>query len=444
MTKLIRAFALLIVFTALPAGAVEVKRVVSPGGIEAWLVEDHKVPVVALEWAFEGAGAVDPEGRDGLANLAAGTLDEGAGPYDSQAFQGRLEDAAISLTFKAGRDGFYGGLKTLRDNRAEAFELARLAMTEPRFDADAVERVRAATLSSLKRDLSNPDFLARRAFYETAFPDHPYGREVRGTLESLPAIAPNDLHAFVSRELGRDRLLVTAAGAITPEELGAAVDLMFGGLPAKAQTTAIADVEPKALGETVVVPRPTPQTVIVMGQSGVGRDDPDWYAATVMNYVLGGGGFTSRLMEEVREKRGLTYGVYSHLLPLDHAAMIIASGSTVNAKAGEALDLIRAEWARMAEGGVTPEELVDAKTYLTGSFPLRLGSTDAIAGVLLSIRRDRLGIDYIDRRNDLINAVTIEDVQRVAKRLLDPARLLTVLVGQPDGVAATRTIDGRS
>jgi len=434
----------LLVVVALPARAIEVKRVVSPGGIEAWLVEDHKIPVVALEWAFEGSGGTDPAGKDGRANLAAMTLDEGAGALDAQAFQGRMQDLAVSLGFDAGRDAFTGSLRTLRDNRDEAFELARLALTEPRFDEEAVNRVRTSIMAGLRRDQADPNYVARRAFYQVAFPEHPYGGEVRGSLESLPKITPDDLRAFMASELGRDRLVVAASGAITPEELGKALDQVFGGLPATAKAPPLADVTPKGAGETLVAPRPTAQTLVLMGQQGVKRDDPDWYTATVMNYILGGGGFTSRLMDEVRERRGLSYGVYSYLIPMEHAALIAASGSTANAKAGEMLEIMRAEWRRMAEAGVTEEELRDAKTYLTGSFPLQFNSTSAIARIVLQVKRDNLGIDYLNKRDEYINAVTRDDVQRVARRLLDPAKLLTVLVGRPEGVTPTRTLEGGS
>lgn len=439
---------LLTLAAALPAAtaalAIDIKRVVSPGGIEAWLVEDHKVPVLALEWAFEDAGAVDPAGKEGLANLASHALDEGAGPYDSQAFQTRLQDSAVALSYSAGRDAFTGSLRTLTERRDEAFELTRLSMAEPRFDAEAVERMRASVLSSLKRDLADPNYVARRLFYGTAYPNHPYGGEIRGTLDSLPRIAPDDLRAFAKGQFGRDRLVVTAAGDIAPDDLGKALDGIFGGLPATTSVAAIADTAPLGLGETILAPRPTAQTFMLMGQTGVKRADPDWYAASVMNYVLGGGGFGSRLMNEVREKRGLSYGVYSYLIPMDHTALVMASGSTVNAKAGQALDIIRQEWARMAESGLTDTELADAKTYLTGSFPLQLGSTQSIARTLLQVRRDRLGIGYLDQRDQYINGVTQDDIRRVAKRLLDPTKLLTVLVGRPEGVTPTRTLEGGS
>ncbi|PWC32667.1 pitrilysin family protein [Azospirillum sp. TSO35-2] len=440
----IAALFLTIVAVALPAHAMDIKRVVSPGGIEAWLVEDHKVPVLALEWTFDGAGGRDPQGKEGLANLVSTALDEGAGPYDSQAFQARLQDNAIALGFTAGRDGFSGSLRTLTEHRDEAFALTRLSLTEPHFAPEAIDRMRSSILASLRRDLADPNYVARRQFYATAFPNHPYGDEVRGTLDSLPRITPDDLHGFVKSQFGRDRLVVAATGDIAPEELGKALDTIFGALPAKADVAPVPDTTMTGLGETILIPRPTAQTVMLMGQPGVKRNDPDWYAATVMNYVLGGGGFGSRLMEEVREKRGLSYGVYSYLIPMDHAALVMAGGSTMNAKAGQALDIMRQEWARMAKDGLTDQEMADAKTYLTGSFPLQLGSTPSIARTLLQVKRDNLGIDYLNQRDRYINGVTQADIKRVAQRLLDPAKLLTVLVGKPDGVSPTRTIDGGS
>lgn len=425
-----------------PARAIEVQRVVSPGGIEAWLVQDQSVPVLAVEFAFEGGAALDPPGKEGLANLVSTLLDEGAGPYDSQAFQKRLADNAISLSFDAGYDAFFGSLKTALETRDAAVELTRLALTAPRFDAEAVTRMTEATLARIRYDLSDPNYVAGRVFDATVFPDHPYGRPVRGTLETVPAITVQDLRAFVAGRFARDNLTVGVTGDITPEALGPLLDDLFGDLPRTAAPYEVADVTPKGAGEVVVVPRPLPQSVIALGHEGIRRDDPDWYAATVMNHILGGGGFGSRLMEEIREERGLSYGVYSYLLPLDHAALIMAGGATVNASAGTVLELMRETWRGMAEQGVTEAELADAKIYLTGSFPLRFSSTDRIAQILVSVQREKLGLDYLDRRNALIEAVTLEDVNRAARRLLRPDELTVVVVGQPEDISPTRVIDG--
>lgn len=432
----------LLLASVLPARAFDIERVISPGGIEAWLIRDPKVPVVAIEFSFEGGAVADPKGKEGLANLLTTLLDEGAGPYDNREFQRRLADSGISLTFSAGPDAFFGGLKTLVETEGEAAELLRLALTEPRFDPEAIDRMKQAVGSQIRRDQSDPDYIARRAFYATAFPDHPYGRPLRGTLETLAAIGADDLRAMARGRFAKENLTVGVTGDIAPERLGPLLDRVFGGLPAQAAPLEVADVRPKGAGETLVAERPIGQSLVLMGQAGVKRADPDWFPAQIVNYVLGGGSFSSRLMEEIREKRGLTYGVYSYLAPFENSALVLAGGSTANPNAGKMVELMKAEWRRMAEKGPTQEELDDAKTYLTGSFPLQFTSTDRIAGTLLAVQRDDLGIDYLDRRDALIGAVTIEDVRRVADRLLKADALLTVVVGRPEGLQPTRVLDG--
>jgi zinc protease len=428
----------LILFAGLPARAVEVQRVVSPGGVEAWLVEDHLNPIVSLDLAFRGGTALDPEGKDGLANLAAGLLDEGAGPLDSQAFQTRLADLSIRLSFSAAPDTFRGTLGTLTENRDAAFELLRLALTEPRFDPEPVERIRAQILAGVRRDAEDPDRIAGHTLMRLFFPEHPYGRPTRGTAETVAALSAEDLRRFVAEHLGRDNLKIAVVGDITAAELAPLLDETFGGLPAAAAPARVADVAPQGGGEVVVVRKDIPQSVVVLGHAGLPRDDPDFYAAYVVNYILGGGGFSSRLYEEIREKRGLAYSVRAYLSPRDHAALLIGGVATENGQVGQSLALIREEWARMAESGPSAEELAAAKTFLTGSYPLRQSSTGRIAGMLLSFQLDDLGIDYINRRNRHIEAVTLEDARRVARRLYREDLLTVVVVGRPEGIEATR------
>jgi zinc protease len=421
-----------------PAWAIDIERVVTPGGVEAWLVREPTIPVISFNFAFRGGAALDPAGKEGLAEMVSALLDEGAGPLDSQAFQRRLSDLAISLRFQAGRDTFGGTLRTLSENREAAFDLLRLALTEPRFDAEPVERIRSQLLSGLARSAEDPDQIAGRTWSAALFPDHPYGRPVSGTKESINAVAGEDLTAFVAARLARDNLLIGVAGDITAEDLAPLLDRTFAGLPAEAVPDTVPETKPRADGELIVVERDIPQSVVVFGHGGVKRDDPDYYAVYVMNYILGGGGFVSRLNHEVRQKRGLAYSVYSYLQPLEHAGIIAGGVATENARLAESLEVIRAEWRRLREGGVTNEELANAKRYLTGSFPLRLDNTRKLAGNLVAIQVSRLGIDYLDRRNSLIEAVTGDDVRRVAERLIHPDALTVVVVGQPEGVAATR------
>lgn len=417
-----------------PADAVEVKRVMSAQGIEAWLVEDRINPIVSLRFAFRGGAALDPPGLEGVAEMTAGMLDEGAGPFDSQTFQGRLEDLSISLGFDAGKDTFGGSLRTLSENRDEAFRLLRLALTEPRFDAEPVARVRNQMIVRLKRESENPDSIASRTLFAALFPDHPYGRRTQGTPDSVAKIAVDDMRRFVNERLARDTLVVGVVGDVAAAELSRLLDDTFAGLPGKAAPWQVAEVKPQGRGRTIVVRKPVPQSTISFAAEGLKRSDPDFYALTVMNHILGGGGFTSRLYAEVREKRGLAYSVGSSLHPLDRAALILGGAGTANARVGESLEVVRDVWGGFGRSGATADELADAKAFLTGSFPLRFSSSQSIAGMLIGMQLDGLGIDYLDRRNGFIEKVTLEDLNRLAGKLLDPKGLTVVVVGEPEGL----------
>ncbi len=410
--------------------AVKVQHVVSPGGIEAYLISEPAIPFMSLSMRFKGGAIGDPPGKEGLANLVSGLLDEGAGDLDSQAFRTELEDLAISLSFGSGRDAFSGDLKTLSEHRERAFELLRLALNQPRFDPEPVERIRSQIQASLRRKSEDPDYLASRTWFERAFDGHVYARPVEGTVESVDAITRDDLETFVAQRLARDNLLIGVAGDITAEELGPLLDRAFGDLPATSTPLNPPKVAPAADG-MVVVHQQVPQSKVIFGQKGLDRDDPDFYAAYVANHILGGNGFTSRLTAAIREDRGLAYSVYSYLYPTEFAPIWLGGLGTSNDSVAEALDLVRQEVGRLAAGEVGQAELDDAKTYLTGSFPLRLTSNDRIAGLLVSMQVNDLGIDYLERRNAFIEAVTLDDLKRVAARLYDPDHLLTVVVGDP-------------
>ncbi|MGH6944569.1 MAG: M16 family metallopeptidase, partial [Geminicoccaceae bacterium] len=382
---------------------------------------------------FRGGAALDPVGKEGLAYMVSGLLDEGAGELDSRAFRTELEDLAIRLSFDAGRDEFTGQLKTLTEHRARAFELLRLALTQARFDDEPVERIRSQIQASLRRRAEDPDYVASVTWFEKGFANHPYGRPVQGTAESVAAITKDDLRQFVARRIAKDDLIIGVAGDITAEELAPLLDQTFGDLPATSAPIDIRATTP-AGGRTITVRRDIPQSQVMFGEAGLARADPDFYAAYVANHILGGGGFTSRLTEEVREKRGLAYSVYSYLYPADFAPIWIGGLGTTNASVAEALRLVRQEVERMGRGEVGQSELDDAKTYLTGSFPLRLTSNDSIAAMLVSMQVNELGAEYLEKRNGYIEAVTLEDVKRVAARLYHADKLLVVVVGDPSGL----------
>jgi len=416
------------------AEAMKIQKVTSPGGIGAWLVQEPKVPLLAMRFLFDGGSSQDPVGKEGLANFLSGMLDEGAGDLDALAFQKRVEDIAMRLSFNDARDAFYGSFETLTANRDAAAELLRLALTSPRFDADAVERVRSQIQSSLAFAAKDPDRVADKAWYRTAFPDHPYGRSPSGSPETILAITRDDLAAYTKRVFARDTLRVVAVGDIDAHALGLMLDRIFGGLPAKAELEPIAYVAPQKGGRVDVVEMNVPQSVALFGLGAMKRKDPDFIAAFVMNQILGGGGFASRLMEEVREKRGLAYSVYSYIAPFKHTSIFAGGVATKNEEIAQSLDVIRGELTRMANDGPTVEELDNAKSYLTGSYALRFDTNAKIANQLLGIFQEDLGIDYVDRRNKEVEAVTMADVKRVAKRLLDTDNLIVMVVGKPKGL----------
>ena len=435
MTKSLHlAAALLLTAWIAPAQAFDIQRVVSDGGVEAWLIEDHANPIIAMNFAFRGGAAMDPAEKGGLSNMAVSLMDEGAGDMDSQTFQGKLEDLGISLGYSAGDDSIYGHLKTVTDNRDTAFSMLAQSLTKPRFDQDAIERIRGQILADLAHQQQDPQAIAGRALSKTLYPDHPYGRASEGVEASVKAISRDDLTAWPTHRLGRDRLIIGVVGDLTAAQLKPLLDSTFGGLPEKADPVAVPEVQATSTGHVEVIRRQIPQSVVLFGEQGVKRTDPDWYAAYVMNYVLGGGGFSSRLMTEVRVKRGLAYGVSTGLSPYQHGALLDGGTATRNEKTAQSIALIRSEWQRMAEGGITAQELADAKTYLIGSYPLQMDSTASIASILVAIQMDNLGIDYLDRRAALIDKISAEDVQRVAKRLLDSKALTFVVVGNPAGL----------
>lgn len=428
---------LIAIVVALPAWAeVDIQEVVTPKGIKAWLVEEHSIPFTALEIRFRGGTSLDAPGKRGATNLMTGLIEEGSGDLDARAFARKLEALAASATFDVSDDSLLISSRFLTENRDEVIELLRTTLLEPRFDQDAIDRVRAQVISSLKSDEKDPNRLAGQNLAQTIYGDHPYATDGEGSIESVSALTRDDLIQAHKGALALDRIYVGAVGDITPEELTVLLDRLLGDLPETgAPFPGPADVTIE--GGTTVINFETPQSVALFAQKGIPRDDPEFFEAYILNRILGGGGFESRLMTEVREKRGLTYGVYSFLVPKDLAAVYMGSVASANDRIAEAIDVIQDEWTRAAEEGVTEEELEAAKTYLTGAYPLRFEGNGQIAGILVGMQMEGLPIDYIATRNDKVNAVTLEKINDFARRFLDPEGLRFTVVGEPVGLETT-------
>jgi zinc protease len=413
--------------------AVEIQEVTSPGGIEAWLVEETSIPFGAIEIRFEGGASVDPAGKRGVVNLMTALIEEGAGDLDARSFANARDSLAASFEFDVYDDALTVSARFLTENRDEAIELLRQALVNPRFDEDAIERVRAQVLSVIRSSETDPNDIANRAFDAMAFGDHPYATSRDGTVESVTALTRDDIVAAHKASIARDRVFVGASGDLSAEDLGAILDSLLGEIPETgAPLPGEADIQ--LTGGVTLVPFDTPQSVAVFGHEGIPRDDDDFFPAFVANEIFGGSGRQSRLTEEVREKRGLTYGVGSYLVNYDHADMLLGQVASANDRMAEAIEVIRQEWALMAENGVSAEELDEAKTFLTGAYPLRFDGNGPIARIMVGMQMEGLTPDYITSRNDKVNAVTLDDIARVAKRLYRPENLRFVVVGQPDDI----------
>lgn len=416
---------MLLVILNLPAYAIEIQEVVSPKGIKAWLVEDSSVPLISMRFSFKGGTSQDPGGKEGLANLMTGLFDEGAGDLDSDSFQERIDNLGAEMSFSASPDSVSGNIRMLAENRDAVNGLLALAVNKPRFDQDAIDRIRQQVVASLEASQRNPSTIASRKFSEVLYGNHPYGRPDEGTVKSLQSINREDLVNFHRKNFARDRLTIGVVGSINAKDLGEMLDKVFGDLPANAELVPVPDAK-LALGTTTSLSFDMPQTSISFVYPAVPRKDPEFFASYLMNHILGGG-FTSRLYAEVREKRGLAYSVSSSMALRDHVSALTISTATRPEKAQESLKIIREQVAAMANDGLTEAELAAAKNYLKGSYAVNnLDSSVSIADTLVGLQEAGLDREYIDKRAELIDAVTLDQVKAIAKKLLEaePAILI--------------------
>ena len=430
------AFLLAVTFLTMPTlvaarAAVTIQEVTSQKGIKAWLVEDHAVPIVSIRFAFGGGSTQDPAGKEGLANLMTSLFDEGAGDLDANAFQERLDDVGAEMRFDASRDFVYGSMRMLADHTDEALDLLRLAIETPRFDVAPIDRIRSQIVSGIVANAKDPETAAQFAWAKALYGEHPYARRDDGTQETLATITAGDLQGLHKRLFARSNLTVAVVGAIDAETLKRQLDRLFGGLPAEPSLQSISSVQPR-LGQEIRIPYDLPEATLQLAYPGIERNDPQFFAAFLMNHILGGGSFTSRLFSEVREKRGLAYSIESSLVNNKHSSGLVIGTATRSSRAAETLAIIRAEVKRMVDAGVTEEELEAAKKYVSGSYAINnLDTSGSIAGTLVELQIGKLGLDYIERRKGEIAAVTVADVQAAARRLLS-AEPAIMIIGPPE------------
>lgn len=430
--------AALLVLAALPAAAADIQNIDLGKSAQVWFTEDHTVPIVSFNISLPAGSAYDPAGKAGLASFAGALIDEGAGNLDSKAFHEALANKAIGFSARAERDYLVISVTTLSENAPEAMRLLQLALTRPRFEAEAVARVRTQIIQSQQQSETQPPAVAGKAFMRAFFGGHAYAHPLTGEIGTISAITAGDLKSFAHSHWVTHGIKIAVAGDITKPVLTKLLGDTFK--PVSNQAVAgLPDVGRLGAPGVHVVPLAVPQPSVVFGLPGIMRADPDFIPGYVANYVLGGGGFSSRLMDEVREKRGLTYGISTSLASMNKASVLQGSVATRANAVHQTVQVVKDTMAKFAAEGPTQQELDDAKTYLTGSFPLAFASNSGTAAQLGTFQRQNLDIGYVARRNSLIQAVTLADVKRVAKRLFDPARLTVVIGGTPtDGAQPAR------
>ena len=425
---------LLAVFMSMPAlslsvQAADIQEFTTPKGIKVWLVESPSLPIISAQVSFAGGSAYDTVDKLGLAQFSAGLLDEGAGDMDASAFALAMEEKGIGLGAGVDTLNFKVNLKTLAEHKQSAFDLLGLMLTKPQLTKDSAERVRAAQLSGIKRGQEKPDYVASRKLSELVFGNHPYARPSAGELWTVENLTARDARRFLNTTLTRNNMQVSVVGQTTPADIAPLIDKALGDLPkGKARQAIPAPTEQAAA--KMHIPRDVPQSTLRLGHLGNERTDELYFPTLLMNHILGGGGFSSRLVEEVREKRGLSYSVYSYFSPLPGKGAFILGAQTEHENTEQVIDLMKAEMVKLQQQEVDDKTYQDAMDYMLGSFPLRLDSNSKILGYLDFMQTENLGIDYLDNWQERMEAVTKADIQAAAKKFLKPDDLKVIIVGQ--------------
>ena len=405
----------------------DVKEIVSRSGIKAYYFEDKTNPIIALSFRFKNSGsAFDEKGEYGISQMAAALLTEGAGSYSSRRFKDILDEKAISISFDAGVDDFSGAMLTLKQNQKTAARLLKLALTEPRFDDDQIRAVREQLLTLLKQQKEFPDSALSLAWGKEIYGSHPYGRNPVGDDDDIRNIGSEELSAFVKNQLVRKNLIVGIAGDLSEDDAKKLIDQIFGALPESGTQSFVDNAAINWTAREFNLNRPMAQSIATFTAPGVKRSDADFYPIYIANEIFVGQGLTSRLSKALREDRGLTYGVYAYLSIQDKAQLIKGGFSSTADNFDEAKALLIGEWVKMGKEGVSEEELEQAKSYLISSYNLRFASLPNIAETLVAMQEENLGSDFLIKRNQYIQDVTLEQVNNAARKYFDANRLIWV------------------
>ncbi|OGW59446.1 MAG: hypothetical protein A2V83_05715 [Nitrospirae bacterium RBG_16_64_22] len=435
--RLVRFLAVLILIGAVPPGRAEaldlpIKKLVFENGMTVLLLERPSLPFVVANAKILGGSLYDPEDRPGTASLTATLLTHGTASRSAIDLAEALDSVGASISSSSADDFASVSLTALKKDVQLGFEILADVMMNPSFSENEIAREKAQVLARIKSDLDDPARIADKLFASLVFKNHPYAHPVEGTEESLGKIGREDLAAFYKRYYKPNNVVMAVVGDITEEETIEIVNARFGRWPFRnVEPPAIRSV-PKTSRTVKVVSKDLKQATIRLGHPGIRRSSPDYYAAYVMNHILGGGGFSSRMMARVRDEKGLAYDIRSGFDAGLEPGAFSVSVQTKNETAPDAVEMALEEINRIRKTVVSEAELADAKSYLIGSFPLRLDTNRKIAAILSSVEFYGLGLDYFESYPRRIDSVSREEVLKMARKHLNPKNYVLVIVGKPD------------
>lgn len=421
--------------------ALEVKKKTLENGLVLMVVERHNLPVVKVSIGIDAGNLHEPAEKAGLANLTASLLTEGTKNRTAQEISEEIEFVGGDVGASGGDDYISASLSILKKDVDLGFELLADIILNPVFPEDEFEKKRERIKAGLKAQEEDPGFVASKNFQKALFGDHPYGRLVTGTAETLDRIRRNDLRDFHAQYYVPNNAVMAVVGDISSDEVEKLIEKHFVSWMKKdLNKNVLPPLDTAKEKKTITVDKDLTQATVILGHVGVSRSDPDYYKLSVMNYILGSGGFASRLMQNIREDRGLVYSIYSHFSADKYGGSFQVVLQTKNESANEAIEEVLKEIRRIRTAPVSDAELSDAQSFLTGSFPMRIETSSRIAGFLVAVEYYGLGVDYIDNYPGFINNITKADVLEAAKKYLDPENFILVVVADQEKTELKETL----
>lgn len=405
-----------------------VEEIKTTNGLNFWFVEDNSVPIISLSFNFSGGAFFDK--KEGTSSFVSALLDEGAGSYNSEEFQTRMDKLGMKLNFSSSRDSISGTFQTISKNKSESFKLLKLIFSNPRFDEQDIDKIRNQIIASLKINQSNISDIANQEFHKNFFADHSFSKNPNGTIESVIEIKKKDISEYFKNFITKSNLVMGVSGDVSKEEIKKLMEETFSNLPLTSNNLTKISSKKKFPKGTKFIEKDTPQASIIFAQKGVSRKDKDFFSARIANYVLGGGGFQSRLYKNIREKEGLVYSIYSYLVPYVNNDLLFGGFQTTNENVDKTIELVKNEWDLIATKGISNKKLKDAKSYYKGSFTRNLTSTSSISSLLRTVQLYGLDKNYFQERNNIIDNITLKDVNNIAKMIFNSDELYFVVVGK--------------